>query len=82
MDFALLIWVRANILIKAFYELDAGNEIKVSIDNDEARITFTIGKKDSVPLEKVHSTHLRKNFRSIMIIYTIQLHRVKHIWVN
>ena len=48
MDLALLISVLVNILINAFEASDAENEIKVSIDNNEDRFTFSLMKRNPI----------------------------------
>ena len=48
MDLALLIWVLINILFNAFAASDAENEVKVPIDNDEDRFTFSFMKRNPI----------------------------------
>lgn len=48
MDLALLISVLVNILINAFEASDAENEVKVSIDNDEDRFTYSLMKRNPI----------------------------------
>jgi hypothetical protein len=48
MDLALLILVLVNILINSFEASDAENEVKVSIDNDEYRFTFSFIKRNPI----------------------------------
>lgn len=48
MDLALLISVLVNILINAFEASDAENEVRVSIDNDEDRFTYSLMKRNPI----------------------------------
>jgi hypothetical protein len=48
MGLALLIWLLINILINVFEASGAENEDKVSIDNDEDRLTFSLVERNPI----------------------------------